>query len=219
MKYNYLCNLEPMFIQEEALVLKSAPFEEKTFIVDLFCENTGIVKVFVRGVQPGLEPYTHISVVLQKGRKDLYYLKEFSLLARLPKERTPPILEVSYRLYEALEGATRDAQIYALYKAFLENLHLAKKPRNILASFLLKLLRHEGLLSIDRAAGATIFAEGEWFTEKEAPVWGLHLSEKEVEDLLIITTSRSLWEIDEKNLSEAFLMKINQIFENAKGGT
>lgn len=208
-----------MFIQEEALVLKNAPFEEGAFLIDLFCEHTGLVKLFVKGARPALEPFTKIACVLQKGRGELYYLKEFSVLERLPKERTPAILEVSYRLYEALLGASRDEKLYALYKAFLENLHLAHKPRNLLASFYLKILRHEGLFTSERESDACVFADGEWFKPQYAPEWGLLLSEKEIEDLIFLATSRSLWDIDQRNLTEIFLMKINQIFENAKGGT
>ncbi|MEI6531688.1 MAG: DNA repair protein RecO [Chlamydiota bacterium] len=208
-----------MFIHEEAIVLKSSPFEEKAFIIDLFCENSGLLKIFIQGSNPALAPFTKISCVLQKSKSELYYLKEFNLIERLPKERTPAALEISFRLYEALQGTTRDVQIYALYKAFLENIHLAKRPENLLASFLLKLLRHEGFMTVERDPDAYVFADGEWFRREEAPAWGLILSAQEIDDLIFVTTSRSLWDIDEKNFTKSFLMKITKIFENAKGGT
>ena len=208
-----------MFIEEEAIVLKSSPFQEKAFIIDLFCENSGLVKIFLQTQKPSLEPFSKISCVLQKSKSDLYYLKEFTLIERLPKERTPALLHLAYRLYEAVQGATRDAQIYALYKAYLENMHLAKQPENLLASFLLKLLAHEGFMTVERASDACAFADGEWFTKQTAPEWGLLLSKEEIENLVFATTSKSLWDIDEKNFPKNFLMKITKIFENAKGGT
>ena len=208
-----------MFIHEEAIVLKSTPFEGNACIIDLFCEATGILKIFLQEMKPSLEPFTKISCVLQKSKSELYYLKEFTFLERLPKERTPATLEISFRLYGTIEGTTRDGQIYALFKAFLENIHLANRPENLLASFFLKLLRHEGFMTIERSPHAFVFADGEWFVREEAPAWGLVLSAEEIADLIFITTSRSLWDIDEKNLTKSFLMKTSKIFENAKGGT
>lgn len=208
-----------MHIREEAIVLKTTPFEEKALLIDLFCEESGPIKIFSNNIRQPLQPYSLIECVLQKGRKELYYLKETTFLKQLPLSRTPLIFGICERLHAALSSATRDPQVYALFKAFLEHLHLAKRPKNLLASFLLKLLVHEGQLSLSRNAVSTTFVDGEWVCEENAPAWGLHFKEKEIEQLIFLATSRSLLAIDERNVEEICLMKINQVFEIAKGGT
>jgi hypothetical protein len=206
-----------MFIKEEAIILKRSLFEEKASLIDLFCQQSGLVKLFVQGANTALHPFCLVECVLQKGKKDLYYLKEASCLALLPKERTPATLEVATRLSLALTSMTRDADVYALYKSFLSHAHMAKRPHNWIASFLLKLLAHEGLLSLDPPPSAHAFDAGEWL--EEGPAWSLQFTPEEIQTLLDLARSRSLFDIDEKIVSETLVMKINQMFENAKGGT
>lgn len=205
-----------MFMREEAIVIKRVPFEEGSCLIDLFGEKNGLIKIFTKDQSP-LHPFSLVDCVLQKGRSELFYIKEAHVLALLPEKRTPDTLFLAAQLSDAMSHISRDADVYALYKAFMSHLHLANRPKNWVASFLLKLLSHEGLLSLKPGNRATIFDAGEW--HEKGPAWGLAFAEEEINTLLFLAKSRSLFEIDEKNVSETLVMKINQMFENAKGGT
>ena len=203
----------------EGIILDNNPFEERACLIDLFSQEMGVVKIFSHTREAGFQPFSLVECVLHKGRKDLFYLKEAKCLGRLPKEANPTVLEVCLRLKESLKSIkAHDEILYRLFEAYLKHLHMALQPKNLLASFLLKLLFHEGLLASETVCAdcdhprALFFADGRWFCPRHSPIWALEFSIEELGNLRRLAYSRSLLEIDELETTERLLMKINQLF-------
>ena len=76
-------------MKEEGITLQSIPYKEKTRIVTVFTKNSGIVSIIIKNLsikKPNFfainNPFCISNLVCQKGRSDIYLLKDFL---------TPPI--------------------------------------------------------------------------------------------------------------------------------
>ena len=154
----------------EAIVLHTIPFQDSHQISTLFTREMGLCKAigsFSRlpknALFGSLTPLNHIEVIFRPSKSDLLKIASASILNAYSSIRTDyDLLHQACGMLNALmkfQFPHKPAPIlFELLKSYLSMIPDAKSPEAILASFQLKLLRHEGLLSVTdqcRACGAT----------------------------------------------------------------
>ncbi len=143
----------------EAIILSSAPFRERDSLLTLFSVELGLIKGVMHGMnrlKSGFrpDPLSQVEFLIQQGRSDLHRIKDGVLISPLLH------LRESYELLEAagMMGqavlATQQPQkpapdLYHLFVYLLNKLPLAAEPSTLVTLFQLRLLKHEGLWSID----------------------------------------------------------------------
>ncbi|CCB89786.1 DNA repair protein RecO [Simkania negevensis] len=163
--------------KSEGIVLKSFAYKETERILHLFTHDQGIIHLIVKHLSPKKPQRINLSTplcrgqyVYRKGKSDLYTLLDGSILnLHLPLRQSLKQLTIGGKMLQAIHDTQLPEkpapQLYNLLAAYLKNLPLS--PENLWASFQLKLLKHEGLISfskpqINSALGIHTLTEEEW---------------------------------------------------------
>jgi hypothetical protein len=110
------------------------------------------------------------------------------------------------------KGAPR---LFQLFSLFLDYLPKSSQPSTLATIFLLKILKHEGILQVCFPSQRGYRFAGEVYEEKEAPLGALCFSQHEEELLARMALARSLVEIADKKLSDELEKKINSLFSQS----
>lgn len=164
--------------RSEGVVLKATPYKENDRIITLFTPDQGVISLYVRGLsrsKPALvnltTPLCHGEFIYRKGKSDLYRFVDGTIIdLHLPLRRSYQHLEFGGKMLQAilksqLPGKAAE-KLYALLLTYLKHLPTAEHPAVLWVSFLLKLLKHEGLLSLTESCTscgnpASRFGDGE----------------------------------------------------------
>lgn len=216
----------------EGIVLQATNYREYDKILTIFTPHNGLLKLFVKATKKtklNLHPY---SVPLAKGEflysegKALCKLHEGSLLNSHHELRNSlECLETAAKMISALLksqiGDKSSPKLYLLFSFYLENLQNSKYPETVYISFLLKLLKHEGIL---QRGGCTYCKEplkfsyrygGESFCEKHALKGSQSFSEEEEKILFFLSEGRDFSKIGSFPLDKSFISKIISLFAQA----
>lgn len=154
----------------EAIVLHTIPFQDSHLIATLFTREMGLCKAigsFSRlpknALFGSLTPLNHIEIMFRPSKNDLFKIESASILNAYASIRKDyDLLHQACSMLNSLmkfQFPHKPAPIlFELLKSYLSLIADSKSPEAILSSFQLKLLRHEGLLSVTdqcRACGAT----------------------------------------------------------------
>lgn len=145
-----LCYNVLMIITTAGLLLKEIPYLGKKKILKIFTPDQGLVSLFAQSIP--LSPFALAEWVFRKSEKEIHFLKDVTLI--------DPLLYLRQD-YQAISAAGSIAQdllctqfpdkqapeLFELVLLYLKKLPFA--PESITASFRLKLLLHEGLISED----------------------------------------------------------------------
>lgn len=218
-----------MINKTEGVILDSSLYQEHDYIIALFTPDLGMIRLFVpRKKSPPLVPTTLTRVEClysQRQENALFRLKE--LVVR------DPLLDLR-KSFQALRLAGTLAQTLlqtqllwkpapALYQLFLAYLHHApncSNPAAFVASFLLKLLRHEGLLGLNAVCATcasplerAALIPGETLCTIHAPTWAIHFEHAELLTLGHLAGSRELNTIYHQVLTQDLIDKVNHLFD------
>lgn len=146
----------------EGILLEVIPYLDRKAIFKVFTKHSGVIALLSR--QLSFSPFCLAEWIYRRGKKDLYTLKDASLLHPLLELRqTSEALFASGALARALLRSPvqlrPDPLLYALFTAYLLQIPKFKDPSPLLLSFQLKLLHHEGMLSFKTPSS---FSAGEW---------------------------------------------------------
>lgn len=144
-------------METEGLVLSALSFQEHDFIITLFTKNA-ILKLFVKGKKrldahllALISPFTVGSFTYTPKRSDLNRFIEGKVISQNLKlrdrlasfEAASAILKTIY----ATQWQNKEVpSLYLLTKKFLEEIPKSENPKALIAPFLIKLLKHEGIL-------------------------------------------------------------------------
>jgi len=159
----------------EGIILKSTLYKESHRIIQMFTSEAGLISVMVKGVKTPermalLSPFSQIEVFFRKKLSDLYSLKDGSLIAgNLFLREKWDYLETAGKMAQLILHSQMPGKpaplLYALLLACLKQLPHFEEPAPLLLLFYLKLLTHEGLLSLDNRAAFPISIPGDqWET-------------------------------------------------------
>lgn len=212
--------------QIEAIVLHAFPFKEYDRILTLLSPQ-GLLKLFVKCKKRDYlhfaalcSPLTHAEFHYRPGRKDLHTLSEGTILTQHIHIRE------RYETLKAAEGMVQALlrsqwpgkavpKLYLLFLLFLDQLPSSKDPGTLATIFLLKILKHEGLLQLCTPAATYRFGGERFSSRREAPLGAHSFSEKEEGQLSELALSRSLVSIAEQSLPPEFREKIATLFDQA----
>lgn len=145
----------------EGIVLKTVPFKENDRILSLFTPDYGVISLYVRGLSKKntalinlTTPLCRAEYLFRKKRSDLYHFIDGSIIdLHLPLRRSYHHLASAGKMVQAISKSQMPGKsgkrLYQLLSAYLKKLPETSFPETFWASFALKLLKHEGLLSVD----------------------------------------------------------------------
>ena len=141
----------------EGLVLSAIPFQESDCIITLFTPNA-LLKLFVKGrrrldahhqalVSPfTIAAYTYRSTKSTLGRYIEGKIIDQNLKLRDRLSSFEAAQKILQTLYETQWQNKATPGLYLLTKKFLSEIPKQEEPSKLFAPFLLKLLKHEGIL-------------------------------------------------------------------------
>lgn len=147
----------------EAIVLNVNPFQDSHQIATLFTSDMGLCRVigsYSRSPKNALfgilTPLNHIEVSFRPSRSDLLKIESASLLnAHLKIRKNYDRLQLSCKMLSLIAKTqfphNSAPLLFTLLATYLNLMQEAKSPEAILASFQLKTVRHEGIISITNA--------------------------------------------------------------------
>ena len=157
----------------EGIVLRTTPYKESHRIVTLFTSRAGMISLMAKRVTTPekmalLTPFSHIEVIFRKKQSDLYFIKDGSLLTdHLFLREKWGYLEIAGKMAQILLHSQLPGKpaplLYTLFMTCLKQLPHFEEPSSLLLLFYLKLLTHEGLLSMEnRTAFPISFSQTQW---------------------------------------------------------
>jgi len=156
----------------EGITLRSMEYKERERILTLFTEEKGVISLILKGIsrsRPHLlalsTPFCIADFHTLKGSSDLYRLHDATLKESLPELRRSfahlsAAGEMVKNLLLSQMPEKRAPLLYRLLKSYLFRLPSFTDPTPVEVSFTLKLLLHEGLLSLSCAP--PLFTSEEW---------------------------------------------------------
>jgi DNA repair protein RecO (recombination protein O) len=223
-----------MLLKEKGIILSTLPFQDHDLILKALTPEKGIASFLMKGGQSSkrrggtsTDPLTEVEITYFQGKSTLYSLREITLLNPfLPLRESWDHLEVAMRLLQKIQATQMEGKpslnLYHLFAFYLANLHKAPSPNHIYSSFLLKLLRHEGLFGPATTCSTCneellelrLFGM-ESFCLKHAPKESLLFTLKETEQIMLLAFCRNLPEIIHSPLEAGLHEKIETLFELA----
>jgi DNA repair protein RecO (recombination protein O) len=157
----------------EGIVLRTTPYKESHRIITLFSQEAGLISFMVKRVRTPekmvlLSPFSQIEVIYRKKLSDLYSFKDGSLIAdNLFLREKWDYLEIAGKMAQILLHSQMPGKpaplLYNLFLGCIRQLPHCEEPASLLLFFYLKLLSHEGILSLeDRAAFPIALSAANW---------------------------------------------------------
>ena len=150
----------------EGIVLRTTPYKESHRIITLFTQEAGITSFMAKRVKTPekmvlLSPFSQIEVIYRKKLSDLYSFKDGSLIAdNLFLREKWDYLEIAGKMAQILLHSQLPGKpaplLYNLFLSCIKQIPHFEEPTSLLLFFYLKLLSHEGILSLEERAAFPI---------------------------------------------------------------
>jgi len=211
----------------EGIILQSIPYQEHSRIATIFTPDHGLVKLMVKGDRNTrlTSPLTHVECVYTPKKNDLHNCREISIVdANLDLRTEMDLLDAACSMAKAVQRTQlpqKEAKtLFKLLNIYLQHLPKTTHPNLLLSSFLLKLLKHEGLLHFPSRCSvcdsvAPYVCAGECFCESHAPPPSIQLSDEEVETMTVLTHSRSMEHLLPIHVAPELQEKIETLFDQS----
>jgi len=216
----------------EGVILQTLNFKDYDQILTVFSPQNGIQKFIFKGGQSSKKRKGSSSAPLTRGEfifhiknSDLMVCSEISVLSHyLGIRKNLESLEAACAMVKAIQQTQQPGKpaphLYTLFVKYFEKLSSTQHSHALLSSFLLKLLRHDGLLgalnqcSFCQLPPASLCLHGgEVFCQEHAPGGSLSFDEQEQDLLQKLLYSRTLSEISDLALSSATKQKVKDSFD------
>lgn len=140
----------------EGIVLRSFDYQEHERIITLFTAQMGLITLIVKGINKKnshlftlTTPFCLGEYVFTRGRSDLYKYLDGTYLDYLPLRENLIHLRAAIAITKALCNSQLPGKaapkLYALTMTYLRQIPLFTDPAPLIASYHLKLLKHDGL--------------------------------------------------------------------------
>ena len=146
--------------RSEGIVLQTMDFQDYDQILTVYSLEEGLIKLIQKQARRqnhkkgSATALTHAEFVYAKGSSELFRCQEISLLnAYLSLRASLHVMRASCEIVDAVKQSQMLHQpspiLYQLLLLYLEKLPSMKNPYALSASFLLKVLRHEGICDLE----------------------------------------------------------------------
>lgn len=216
----------------KAIVLKNAPFRDRQCILTLLSEDRGLIRMIVKGLSSkrtdlsaSTTPLTEVEFTYSEGRSELLKCRSASIInAHLPLRNSYSILMAATRLAAAIllsQKPGKESEVpYILFSSFLKNLPRYPGFSDALTcSFLLKLLKHEGVFHLSTPCEACSLLEAraiygaQAYCKAHAPSDATIFSDEEWTHIKTLTHASSFSALGQIEISQHFKKKIDVLFE------
>lgn len=141
--------------QAEGIVLRSIPFKDHDRILTLFTKEAGLISLMVKRVKRHTAvatPFCQAEYLYTKSKSDLYRFHDATVLDdHLPLREKLQNLQAGGHIGHAILHSQLPGKpapkLYQLLVACLKQIPHFPNPHNLVTSFQLKLLTHEGVVS------------------------------------------------------------------------
>lgn len=212
----------------KGIILKAASFQDYDQILTVFSEDLGLIKIIFKNSKKHpaylTTPLTQAEFIYVKGKSDLLKCLEISPINTHAALRgSLEVLEASGDILRALLK-TQPLQVptpdlYKLTSCYLKNLPLIANPYLLADSFKLKILRHDGLLSLkpmctkcECSLQELFMSQGESYCSFHTPHNALEFNTEETTALLILAYSQSFSQLELIHLTPNLREKIKILF-------
>lgn len=223
-----------MMLQKcEGIVLHAIKFKDYDQILTLFTPNLGLLKMLIKGAYSrrlgqgaNLDILHQAEFVFTKRHNALAVCRERKVLnSNFELRKSLSSLESSCTMAKAVlcsQVEERPAdQLYELLKCYLKRISLSNQPAILASSFLLKLLRHEGLFGLTPCCNICsidlneyFVYQGECYCSSHSPIEAIPLSIFEAKSLFTLAFSRSFSDIENTPLEPDLEKKIKWLFDS-----
>lgn len=214
----------------EGIVVKTIDYQEYDKILHVFTPSDGMRSLIAkrarhhrsRGVLAAF-PFLHAQFVFECPEKQLPVCREISPIAhylelRENSGRLSDACKMASLLYGALLPGKQAPLLFALFKSYLDRTVETQGSRSLVASFYLKLLRHEGVFTLPlccaecgcETAGFYASSEG-FFCASHTFERTLFFSPLEAEMLYLLMYSRQFLPILQTSIDEGFFERIERL--------
>lgn len=218
----------------EGMVLHLLPFGDYDQIATIFTRENGVIKLIIKGgmshkrqKNAPLSALTRAEFVYTVGRGELHTSQEITPLERYHHHnRSFAHLETACAMVQALRQSQLlekpAPMLYELLLLLLKGLENSDQPRTWLSAFLLKILRHEGVVDqfdtcshCETPLKNVYVSQGEAFCELHIPLLALVFSDEEAHFLRLLLETRRVSELNTLTICEDLHTKINNLFNSA----
>ena len=215
----------------EGIILHAFSFQDFDQILTVFTSE-GIHKFLVKGAFSRKNgkgtltaPLSHAEFVFRPGKGDLLSCREISMLNQhLNLRQNLELLESSFDLIDAIYRSQMPNKpapaLYKLLVAYLEKIPLLKPPQLLSVSFRLKVLNHEGLLSLASQCGhcnkplhTHYLYGGESFCSQHALPTSLEFSKEEISLLKNLAYAQTFTQLAALSLPLHLPHKVKLLFK------
>ncbi len=216
----------------QAIVLKAIPFRDKQSIITLLSKERGVVSMIVKGLsktRPHLiaciTPLAESEFIYREGRSDLLSCQDASLIdPHLALREKYSFLQTAMQLAKALLDTQYPAKastpLYMLFSRFLKQIPLfGDNVTTLKCCFILKLLKHEGLLPENslciacQEKGSSFYHEEGMFCHKHRPTDAVLFHKQEWSIIELVSNASCFSSLKETLISPLLEEKIEQILQ------
>jgi DNA repair protein RecO (recombination protein O) len=205
----------------EGIVVRSQDYKERHRIITLFTP-LGLISLIVRNISRKntrllslTTPFCHAEYLYRRSNSELLAFRDGTVLDdHLGLRQSLKSLQIAGSLANAIltsQMADKPAPaLFSLYRSYHNQVPHFSNPEVLLASFQLKLLKHEGLLNIgycaeDDSTSPFILGEGEE---------GFHFSDSEWDELSTLGSALQFSSLRDLRLSPFLAQKIDALFRS-----
>ncbi|MBA3603193.1 MAG: DNA repair protein RecO [Parachlamydiaceae bacterium] len=223
--------------KSEGVVLHALKYGDYDQILTVFTREEGLIKLIVKGAYRNQKkatstaPLTQAEFIYAKRQSTLFLCQEKSVINyHLGLRESLERLEGACALVKSLTATQVELKpahlVYELLICYMERLSQAqaKQVQNLVSSFQLKLLRHEGLFGLTPHCKQCnedlvnhYIVQGENFCKEHKPDQGISLTAFEAQAVFTLAFSRSLPLIEESVMDLGLKEKIDWLFESLLG--
>lgn len=222
-------SLEPQ--SSEGIIMKVVDFREYDQILTILTPHQGLIKLFMKKFKPSaskpiikLSPITKVEFQYTEGKNGMGKCLEIHPLDSYLKLREKlSFLETAGKLINAILSSQIDYRpiplIYNLLSFYLEKIPTIPHLKAFEASFLIKIIKHDGLLNAELSCSlcqkellTVCIHQHEHFCETHAPLDSLKLNADEFLAYLQLAACQSLSELNLLEIPELLPSKIELLF-------
>jgi len=228
----YFYNESMQTEKTEGIVLRSQDYKERDRLITLFTPE-GLLSLIVKGISRKnsrllslTTPFCHGEYLYRVGSSELFRFQDGSILDDgLTLRSKLSHLQTAGSLAQAILSSQMPKKdspaLFALYRSYQKQIPSFSDGAPLLASFYLKLLKHEGLLHLSDCcmhceAPAQSLERGESVCQRHRGEEGILFSKEEWAKLLSLQDAQQFSSLQTVDISAAFVCKVAHLFDLLK---
>lgn len=222
-------------MQSQGIVMQQTPFQDFDYIVKIFTKDHGILNFFLKGSKRSLKqkqclsnPFTELELVFYRTKGELLRIQETKVLDQnLHVRQKLQYMRLCQSFLQSLNKSQvtgkASPQLYRLLIAYIKQIDKVSFPKNLLSSFYLKSLIHEGILNLDMKCfqcqtplqtHAHLVSKESYCHQHTPPsTEGIDFDEEQIRALHILAFTKSYAPLNQFSLSDKEHKNIKRFFD------